>query len=146
MRRGVWCGSVSIIDEFRAEHVSIEAGLVTAERLVNEPPQLLAQLKTMRATVVQHFNRKDAFYPALASQCAAVNDAAGAQLTRIFESNMKVQSAAVVRFFEGFGALPAESLGASFKTVATVIRQRFSTEEKALFPLFLRSLKPKDVA
>lgn len=131
---------VTVIDQFRAEHARIEAGLAAAEKVLSEPQRLQAQLQTMRAEVVTHFTQKDAFYPALAEQCAAAKDSAGAQLTRIFESNMKVQSAAIRRFFEGFSALPPDALPSSFATVALVVRQRFGTEERAVFPLFTRTL------
>lgn len=100
----------------------------------------------MRAEVLLHFDRKDALYPALIEQCAKVADAAGAQLTRIFESNMRVQSAAVKRFFQGIETSSASVRSSSFRTVASVIRQRFGTEEKAVFPIYQRSFKNEKAA
>jgi hypothetical protein len=101
--------------------------------------KLLTVLQGMRRLVVTHFAQKDAFYVALAAQCAAANDVQAAQLTRIFDSNMRMQSAAVVRFFEGLDSAGPATLASSYRTMATVIRQRFSTEEKAVFPLFKRT-------
>lgn len=95
----------------------------------------------MRAEVLVHFNRKDAFYPALLEQCSKVGDGPGGHLTRIFESNMRVQSAAVKRFFEGLESSTPAQRSSSFRTVATVIRQRFGTEESAVFPIYLRTSK-----
>ena len=34
----------------------------------------------------------------------------------------------------------------SFKTVATVIRQRFGTEESAVFPIYIRNFKEDKAA
>lgn len=68
-------------------------------------------------------------------------DAPGAQLTRIFASNMTVQSAAVKRFFEGLEKSTPAVSASSFRTVATVIRQRFGTEESAVFPIYNRTCK-----
>ena len=65
----------------------------------------------------------------------------GAHLTRIFESNMRVQAAAVRRFFEGLETLTPAVRASSFRTVITVIRQRFSTEESAVFPIYVRCFK-----
>lgn len=128
-----------VLDDFCGAHARLEAELKVADAAVAEAPKLLAQLKGMRRAVVTHFAQKDAFYVALAKQCDAAKDAGAAQLTRIFESNMKMQSAAVVRFFETLDGVPADSLPASYRTMATIIRQRFSTEEKAVFPLYKRT-------
>ncbi len=129
------------IDEFKRSHGRIETALTTGETLAQNPAALIAHLKTVRPEVLQHFKAKDDFYPALAAQCTKAGDAAGAHLTHIFESNMHVQSAAVQRFFETLETAPAANLLSSFQTVVTVIRQRFSTEERAVFPLFIRSAK-----
>lgn len=106
-----------------------------------DPGQLLAKLLSLRAVVLQHFDRKDALYPALSEQCVKVADAPGAHLTKIFESNMRVQAAAVRRFFEGLETLSPTVRASSFRTVITVIRQRFGTEESAVFPIYVRSFK-----
>lgn len=130
---------MSSLESFRTEHAQIEAKLTQAEALQGEPARLVAQLKTMRAEVVAHFAAKDRFYVALAAQCVAANDAAAGQLTKIFESNMTMQSAAVVRFFETLDTAAAATVASSFKTMVTVIRHRFGTEERAVFPLFIRT-------
>ena len=114
---------------------------MSGEALVGNPAGLNAYLKTVSSEVLQHFQAKDLFYPRLAEQCSKAGDAAGAHLTRIFESNMRVQSAAVQRFFETLETAPQAHLISSFQTVVSVIRQRFSTEERAVFPLYLRSAK-----
>lgn len=134
---------MSLVDEFRATHARIERSLAVAETLTSDPLKLLEQLRTLRAEVLAHFKAKDAFYPSLAEQCLRANDAGAAQLTRIFESNMKVQSGAVQRFFEGLDAVNPSTLVSSFRTVTTVIRQRFGTEERAVFPIYLRTRPPE---
>lgn len=100
----------------------------------------------MRAEVLVHFNRKDALYPALLEQCSKVGDGPGGHLTRIFESNMRVQSAAVKRFFEGLEKSSTAVIASAFRTVATVIRQRFGTEESAVFPIYVRTFKREQAA
>lgn len=132
---------IPLLTKFRAEHAHIDSGLRDAEAVIADAPKLSAQLKSMRVEVVAHFKEKDAFYPALAEQSHKVNDAGALQLTKIFESNMKVQSAAVQRFFDTLDGTPAPNLTSSFRTVAIVIRQRFATEERAVFPLFERTAK-----
>lgn len=92
----------------------------------------------MRELVLEHFRAKDDFYPALASFLTARGDLAGAQLARIFEQNMKVQSAAVQRFFESLDRAQNQQIADGYRTVALVMRQRFSTEEKAVFPLTVK--------
>ena len=137
---------MTLVEEFRAEHAVIEKGLLAAEAVSSDPTKLLAQLQAMRADVLVHFNKKDALYPALSAQCTKVADAAGAHLTRIFESNMTVQSAAVKRFFEGLENSTPAVRASSFRTVATVIRQRFGTEESAVFPIYNRTFKGEKAA
>lgn len=136
---------MSLVDEFRASHARIEAGLNVAETLTADPPRLLEQLRALRSEVLAHFKAKDAFYPSLSEQCVRANDAGAAQLTRIFESNMRVQSAAVQRFFEGLDGANPTTMVSSFRTVITVIRQRFGTEERAIFPIYLRTRSPEAV-
>ena len=137
---------VNLVEQFRAEHARIETGLVAAEVVSADAVKFLAQLASMRAEVLLHFTRKDALYPALLEQCAKVADTPGAHLIRIFESNMRVQSAAVKRFFEGLESSPPAQRASSFRTVATVIRQRFSTEESAVFPIYQRTFKGEKTA
>lgn len=137
---------VALITQFRAEHARIEAGLVAAEAVVNDASKLLAQLLAMRADVLKHFTEKDALYPALLERCSQKSDTPGAHITRIFEQNMKVQSAAVKRFFEGLETLAPAVRASSFKTVTIVIRQRFGTEESAVFPIYIRNFKEDKAA
>lgn len=137
---------MTLIEQFRDAHARIESGLARAEGLSGNPSALLEQLRVMRDEVLAHFAQKDAFYPSLATQCTEAKDLAGAQLTRIFESNMKVQSAAVQRFFSGLESIPTATLVSSFRTVVSVVRQRFGTEERAIFPLYQRSSKPQESA
>ena len=113
---------------------------------LDDTAALLLQLKAMRADVLSHFKAKDAFYPALQDQALRANDAGAQQLTKVFEANMKVQSTAVQRFYETLETASAANLGNSFKTVAVVMRQRFSTEERAIFPLYERTAKSLESA
>lgn len=133
------------LEEFKKAHERIDAGLRVADGAGGDAA-LLKQLLTLRDEVLAHFRAKDAFYPALASRCEATGDAQGAQLTRIFETNMRVQSGAVQRFFMGLEQAPLVGLTTAYRTIASVIRQRFGTEEKAVFPLYLRNAKAKEKA
>lgn len=130
---------MGVIEDFKAAHSRIEAGLAAAEVAATDATKLASALKSMRRDVVQHFQLKDAFYVSLAAQCVSAKDAGAAQLTKIFESNMKMQSAAVTRFFETLDTTTADAMSSGFRTMLTVIRQRFGTEEKAVFPLFVRT-------
>ena len=121
--------------------MGIEAGLRAAEGLAADSKRFSAQLLAMRPAVLAHFKAKDDLYPALAAQAVTANDSGAAQLTRIFETNMKVQSAAVRRFFETLEVTAPALLASSFKTVASVIRARFETESRAVFPLVERTAK-----
>lgn len=134
---------MSLVDDFCAAHARIETGLVGAEAVASDPTTLLVRLKELRPEVVKHFQEKDAFYPALSAQCTRAGDTAASQLTKIFESNMKVQSAAVQRFFQGLEASTPAVIASSFRTVTLVIRQRFGTEERAIFPIYQRTWKPE---
>ena len=137
---------MTLVEEFRAEHALIEKGLAAAEAVSSDPGKLLAQLQAMRADLLAHFNKKDALYPALTAQCTKMADGPGAHLTRIFQSNMTVQSAAVKRFFEGLENSTPAVRASAFRTVATVIRQRFGTEESAVFPIYNRTFKGDQAA
>ena len=128
-----------LLEKFRTEHAQIERGLQVAERTLPDASKLSAQLLSMRVDVLSHFKAKEAFYPALAEQASKANDAAAAQLTKIFEANMKVQSSAVQRFYETIEVTPGATLISAFKTVAAVIRQRFETDERSVFPLYERT-------
>lgn len=124
------------VDGFRAEHQRFVEALDKADGL--ESDALLTALKTIRDAVLTHFRAKDEFYPSLAEHLAAAGDSAGAQLARIFEQNMKIQSSAVQRYFEALDRVPAQTSIDGYRTVASVIRQRFQTEERAVFPLTSR--------
>jgi hypothetical protein len=133
--------ALPLVEHFRTEQARIEAGLTSAEGASGDAGRFSAQLLAMRPTVLSHFQAKDELYPALAAQAMAANDAGAAQLTRIFEANMKVQSAAVRRFFEKLEVTAPALLASSFNTVASVIRARFATESRAVFPLVERTAK-----
>jgi hypothetical protein len=133
--------ALPLVEHFRAEQAGIEAGLKAVEGASSDAGRFSALLLAMRPAVLSHFKAKDELYPALAEQALAANDSAAAQLTRIFETNMKVQSAAVRRFFEKLEVTAPALLESSFKTVASVIRARFATEGRAVFPLVERTAK-----
>lgn len=124
------------VEDFRLAHQKLGAALDQADAAPTA--QLLDLLKAIREEVLAHFKAKDAFYPSLAAHLTEAGDVAGAQLARIFEQNMKIQSAAVQRYFEGLERAAPQTSIDGFKTVALVMRQRFQTEEKAVFPLTVR--------
>lgn len=123
------------VEAFLQEHQRILAALEQVEAAADAP---LPPLHQARELVLAHFKAKDLFYPALAEHLTQTGDVAGAQLARIFEQNMKIQSSAVQRFFENLDRAAPSALTDGFRTVALVIRQRFSTEEKAVFPLTVK--------
>lgn len=129
---------LALVEQFRQTHLQLTTALDRADASSANTAQLLEVLRGLRAPVLEHLQAKDAFYPALATHLMDTGDAAGAQLARIFEQNMKIQSGAVQRFFEGLDRAAPQALVESYKTVATVLRQRFVTEERAVFPLTVR--------
>lgn len=129
---------LTLVEQFREKHRELTTALDRADATAGDQARLLEALRGLRAPVLDHLKAKDAFYPALATHLTQAGDAAGAHLARIFEQNMKIQSGAVQRFFEGLDRASPQALGESYKTVATVLRQRFATEERAVFPLTVR--------
>ncbi len=123
-----------LIETFKTQHREIERTLEACEPLKDSAP-LIAKLKTFRELVVRHLDAKDAFYKQLGALCTEKNDHASANLLRIFEPNMSVQSTAVKKFFQTLDA-PAGNFVQAFNTVAYILRQRISTEEKAIFPMY----------
>lgn len=126
------------VDSFRHAHARLAERLDQADLVLHSPDALAASLREIRESVLEHFRAKDAFYPVLADHLTARGDLAGAQLARIFEQNMKVQSAAVQRFFESLERVQSQQVADGYRTIAMVMRQRFSTEEKAVFPLTIK--------
>lgn len=121
-------------------HRQILATLARLDAVV-DPSGLAAQLRELRPHVEAYLVNDDAFYPQLKALCEASGDTAGSHLVGIFESNMRVQAGGVRRFFLGLETMPLTQVSSSYKTVANLLRQRFDTEAKAIFPIHQRNLK-----
>jgi hypothetical protein len=126
-----------IMISLRLEHALILDALDTCADAVGHTFQeRLAELKPL---VLKHLKRKEAFYEDLAQRCDRRGDTEGAQLVRISETNMQVQTNAVVNFFENLHK-PINGVHQAFRTISDVLRARLATEEKKLFPLFEKKL------
>lgn len=132
--------SPELIERFRAEHRRIEEHLVECEALVGQVEPLAERLKQLKPLLVAHLEAKDAFYARLRQLCSEAGDLASANIATIFNENMTVQSGAIRRFFSSLEGAPSPLLAQSFTTMALIIRNRLSTEERAVFPLYLKNL------
>jgi uncharacterized protein YigA (DUF484 family) len=129
----------AVVDDFRAQHRRIDEQLAACEDLAAQVDALQARLLALRPVLLDHLDAKDAFYVRLVRECAREGDLAQANVAQMFEGNMKVQSAAVRRFFAALDTPGSPLLAQSFKTMALIIRGRLSQEERAVFPLFLKA-------
>ena len=126
------------LDTLRAAHRVIEADLAACEAL-NEPAPLVAKLKAMRPMMLEHLDAKDAFYAELRAACAGRGDLSSGNTAKIFEDNMRMQAAAIRRFFESLDHGMSPVFSQTFRTMALVIKSRIVTEERAVFPLYLKN-------
>jgi hypothetical protein len=123
------------LDALKADHRRIEAELLRCDEAVQRVSELAKRLEVLRPIIKEHLAAKERFYAELRERCG---DLASGNLARMFEENMRVQSNAILRFFEGLDAgVVSPLLGDLFKTMALVIRTRLATEERAVFPLYL---------
>ena len=129
----------SPLDLFKVQHREIERLLESCEALADSNA-VLTMLRRSSAMVISHLEAKDAFYVQLAALCTSKGDLPSGNIVKIFEQNMGVQSQAVRKFFSSLDA-PAPNFGQSFKTMAFILRQRISTEEKAVFPMYAKHSK-----
>lgn len=129
------------LDTFKQEHAQIEALLDSCTPLA-DGAALIQKLKPGRELVRRHLAAKAEFYVALAELCTSKGDAAGANIARIFATNMGVQSGAVEKFFDTLDAATPEQVLQSFKTVVHVLKQRIQTEERAVFPIWSKHTDP----
>jgi hypothetical protein len=127
------------LETLKADHRRIEAELNACEALLDQAPALAGKLRAMRPLLLEHLSAKDDFYAELKALCSGRNDIATGNVAKIFEDNMRVQSAAIRRFFEGLDGAVSPLLVQSFRTMALVIKSRILTEERAVFPLYLKN-------
>ena len=125
----------ALLDGLMQQHASLRATLEMCETQTGAA--LTEKLLALKPQMLRHLEEKSVFYRALEETCLQKNDAASANLGRIFEANMSVQSEAIVRFFEGLGH-GTNDVSAAFRTVAQVVRTRLLTEERAVFSLAWR--------
>lgn len=128
-----------VVEEFRAQHRRIEEHLSACDAVLERVEALHARLKEMRPLLLEHFDQKDAFYVKLRELCAHNGDLASSNIAKIFDDNMRVQSGAIRRFFNALDTSSSPLLAQSFKTMGLIIRSRLSTEERAVFPLYVKN-------
>lgn len=133
--------ALETLERFFTQHRRIEQLLELCEPLIKDLPKLDEQLKALVPLLLEHLDEKERFYVELKQLAAEKNDASGTSIATIFESNMQVQSGAIRRFCQTAQGPLSEVVARSFETMAHIIRSRFSTEERAVFPLYAR-LKP----
>lgn len=149
LKRGVVSGSLiranvdtpELVERFKAEHRQVDEHLVACEALVGQVVPLAERLKQLKPLLLAHLEAKDAFYGRLKQLCSDNGDLASANIATIFKDNMTVQSGAIRRFFSSLETAPSPLLAQSFTTMALIIRNRLSTEERAVFPLYLKNLQ-----
>ena len=133
--------SPELIERFKGEHRQIDEHLVACEALVGQVVPLADRLKELKPVLLAHLDAKDAFYLRLRQLCSDNGDLASANIATIFNDNMSVQSGAIRRFFSSLEGAPSPLLAQSFTTMALIIRNRLATEERAVFPLYLKNLQ-----
>ena len=121
----------------RLDHALILDGLDRCLDAVGQTFQ--ERVSELKPLVLRHLKRKAQFYEDLAVMCEERGDLESAQLVRISETNMQVQTNAVVNFFENLDK-PINGVHKAFRTIADVLRARLLNEEKKLFPLFEKKL------
>lgn len=126
------------IEAFKAEHRSLATALTECRALLAAPEQLVAKLRTVESLVINHLDAKERFYVDLVELCAAKHDAGSKSIAEIFGQNMRVQSEALRTFFSGLPRVDLKTLPRSFETMSHVMTTRVSTEERVVFPLFLK--------
>ncbi len=132
--------SPAVIEAFKADHRRIHEHLAACEALATQVVPLAARLKQLQPELLAHLDAKDAFYGRLVALCRAKGDLASANIATIFNDNMTMQSQAIRRFFGTLDNAASPLLTQSFSTMALIIKNRLTTEERAVFPLYLKNL------
>jgi hypothetical protein len=127
------------LDALKEEHRRIEADLLGCEQIADQAVPLAAKLRAMRQLMLDHLTAKDVFYAELRALCSGRGDLASVNTVKIFEDNMRVQASAIRRFFGSLDGAISPVLSQTFRTMALVIRTRIVTEERAVFPLYLKN-------
>ena len=130
--------AVETLSRFFTQHRHIEHELDACEKRLNELPALAERLKMLAPLLLEHLAEKDRFYIELSALCSRRDDPSSTSMASIFETNMRVQSAALRRFCISVSGELTPVMALSFKTMASLIRNRISTEERAVFPLYAR--------
>jgi hypothetical protein len=127
------------VDALLAEHRRIEAELTACEAVGDQVGPLASRLKVMRPLILDHLTAKDVFYAELRALCAGRGDLAASNTARIFEDNMRLQASAIRRFFGSLDGAISPVLAQSFRTMSLIIKTRMVTEERAVFPLYMKN-------
>lgn len=103
------------------------------------PEALRAQLRSLRADVVQHLDQKDSFYDKLLSLAHQHHDAETERFMLKTAAEMKAQSQRVRRFFYDLDSMGAQVAATIFRKLEPGIQRRFETELQSTFPLAVRT-------
>jgi hypothetical protein len=134
--------SLDLLIQFKQQHDTVRAALTTAENAASHAATMAALLP-IQSLVDEHLRAKENFYAELETLCRTRNDATGVNLTAIFRTNMTVLGGAVQKFFRDLATMKDEAvLKNALRTVSHVLRSRFDTEEKAVFPIYQRQFAP----
>jgi hypothetical protein len=126
----------SRIQALQEEHAQLRALLRNCESA--HARDFASALSRLEEMFVPHHAAKLAFYDAFIEAFQAAGDKTSVSVLSIFRTNMKVMSSAIQGFLQSPDPDPARS-HERFHTVATTLRSMLSTEEKAVFPLCIRT-------
>jgi hypothetical protein len=127
-----------LLGTLRDEHRLLRATIESCASATGS--ELKGLLNRLGEQLTTHLPHKEQLYRAIERASQQRNDPGSATIARIFENNMKVQSAAVGGFFEQLESLARqpEQLERRCRTVLDVIRTRLDTEERAVFSLYTK--------
>ncbi|MDY7232327.1 hypothetical protein [Hyalangium rubrum] len=94
-------------------------------------------MRRLEELFVPHRQAKVALYEDSVRVCQLKGDKTSTAVLNIFRSNMNVMGEAIMGFLR-FPDPHPDRLLQRFRTVASTLRSMMDTEEKVVFPLFLR--------
>jgi hypothetical protein len=125
----------SRVQALQEEHSQLRALLRNCESA--GPRELPAALRRLQDAFEPLLQIKLKLYADSVEACERAGDKASITLLGIFRTNMNVASSAVLGFLRSPDPNPGRS-SERFRAVATTLRLMLSTEEQAIFPIFVR--------
>lgn len=123
------------VQTLQEDHARLRALLQTCEGA--SPPELEASLRRLEEIFVPHRRAKVALYEDSLQACQLRGDKTSVTVLNIFRANMNVMGEAILGFLR-FPDPHPERLLQRFRTVSSTLRSMMDSEEKVVFPLFLR--------